>query len=60
MVGELAVALDPIAPGGQGRAELRGTTWTARNLASTPLAAGQSIRVERIDGLTIHVRPEES
>jgi membrane protein implicated in regulation of membrane protease activity len=60
MVGELAVALDPIAPGGQGRAELHGTTWTARNLASAPLAAGQSIRVERIDGLTIHVRPEES
>lgn len=56
IVGESAVALDEIAIQGLGKAELRGSTWSARNIGATALTRGQRCTVERIDGLTIHVR----
>jgi membrane protein implicated in regulation of membrane protease activity len=56
LVGEQAVALVEIAAGGEGRAELRGSTWTARNVGETPLIKGQRCVVEQVSGLTIHVR----
>ena len=58
MVGETAVALDDIPPGGVGKAELRGSTWNARNGAQTGVVKGQRARVERVDGLTLWIRPE--
>jgi len=58
-VGESAVAIDAIGPGVTGKAEMRGSTWTAVNLGSSPLVAGQRARVERVDGLTIHIRAEQ-
>jgi membrane protein implicated in regulation of membrane protease activity len=59
LVGEIAVVVDqPIAPGGVGRAELRGSTWSARNLYTVELARGQRCRVERVDGLMIFLLPE--
>jgi len=58
MVGETAVALDDITPGSVGKAELRGSTWNARNSSPTVLAKGQRARVERVDGLTLWIRPE--
>ena len=58
LVGEVAVATDAIAPGGIGRAELRGSTWVARNLHSAELARGQRCRVERVDGLQLCLLPE--
>jgi membrane protein implicated in regulation of membrane protease activity len=39
-----------------GKAEMRGTTWNARNVGATALARGQRCTVERIDGLVLHVR----
>jgi membrane protein implicated in regulation of membrane protease activity len=56
MVGEPAVALESIAAGDVGRAELRGTTWSARNVDSVTLEAGARCVVERIDGLVIGLR----
>lgn len=56
LVGEQAFALEEIGPGVTGRAELRGTTWTARNVGETPLARGQRCVVANIEGLTIHIR----
>ena len=56
IVGEVAVASAPIAPGGLGRAELRGTIWSARNAGSEPIAAGERARVLRVEGLVIDVR----
>ena len=35
LVGEVAMPLDDIVPGAVGRAELRGTVWSARNATST-------------------------
>jgi membrane protein implicated in regulation of membrane protease activity len=58
MIGEAAVLLDDLAPGGVGRAELRGTTWEARSRAPDPLARGRRCKVERVEGLTLWLTPE--
>jgi hypothetical protein len=58
MVGDLAVPLEAIAPGAVGRAELRGTVWSARNRAERPLAPGERCRVVRVDQLMIFIEPE--
>jgi len=58
VVGEVALVKERIDPGSVGQAELRGATWTARNISSSPLAAGSRARVHRIDGLMLHVEPE--
>lgn len=56
LVGEPAWPLEDIAPATVGRAELRGTTWSARNVGDTMLARGQRCVVAQVEGLTIHVR----
>ena len=55
LVGETATPLEDLAPGGMGKAELRGTTWTARNNGSVSLLKGQRTRVTRVEGLTIWI-----
>jgi inner membrane protein len=55
---EVAIALGDIAPGGHGRAELRGSAWNARNVVSTTLLAGQRCRVVSVQGLTLDLRQE--
>jgi inner membrane protein len=57
MIGEVAIAIADIQAAGIGKAELRGSVWTARNESEASIAAGQRCRVERIEGLTLHVRP---
>ena len=59
MIGELAEARTRIAP--EGQVFMRGTLWAAR-LASDgePVALGDRVRVEAVDGLTLVVRPEPS
>ena len=57
-IGEVAVTAVDIPPGGHGRAELRGTTWSARNVGPTPLQAGQRSRVVAVRGLTIDILSE--
>lgn len=56
MIGEVAVALDEIAADGVGKAELRGTAWSARNVGETPVTKGQRCKVVKLDGLTLWVR----
>jgi membrane protein implicated in regulation of membrane protease activity len=58
LVGETATALDDIEPGAIGRAELRGTVWTARNRAGVLLRKGQRCTVVSVDRLTIFLEPE--
>jgi membrane-bound serine protease (ClpP class) len=43
--------------GVEGRVRVRGESWNARSTA--PLSPGQQVRVTRIDGLTLHVEPDE-
>jgi membrane protein implicated in regulation of membrane protease activity len=58
VVGEAAVLLEDLPPSGVAKAELRGSTWNARSEADRPLARGQRCRVERVEGLTLWLRPE--
>lgn len=51
--GEAASALDP-----RGKVFLKGELWNA--VASTPIAAGATVEVTAIDGLTLSVRAAES
>ena len=58
LVGEVAFPLEDLAPGATGRAELRGSPWTATNASPVALARGQRCRVARVADLVIHVLPE--
>jgi inner membrane protein len=58
MTGELAIPLESLAVGSTGRAELRGTTWTAKNVGTAPLEKGQRGKVTRVEGLTLWITTE--
>jgi hypothetical protein len=58
LVGETAVPLGDIAPGSVGKAELRGTVWSARNSSAAAILRGQRCRVVRVDRLMIFLEPE--
>jgi inner membrane protein len=58
LVGEVAMPLEDIAPGAVGRAELRGSVWTARNSSALAIIRGQRCTVVRVDRLTIFLQPE--
>ncbi|TMB50337.1 MAG: NfeD family protein [Deltaproteobacteria bacterium] len=58
LVGQVAVLLDDLPPGEVGKAELRGTAWTARNEGERALRRGQRGKVTRVDGLTLWLQPE--
>jgi membrane protein implicated in regulation of membrane protease activity len=58
LVGQIAVALEEIAPGQVGKAELRGTAWSARNTGTSPIPRGGRSRVVRVDGLMLWLEPE--
>lgn len=58
LVGDVAILLEDLEPGAVGKAELRGTAWSVRHAAGAPLPRGRRCVVERVDGLTLHVRPE--
>jgi membrane protein implicated in regulation of membrane protease activity len=59
-IGESCVAAEDIAVNAFGKAELRGASWTARNVGARPLARGERCTVERVEGLTIFVRAEQT
>ena len=58
LIGETAVSMEEIPSNAIGKAEMRGTSWNARNIGEKPLARGERCRVERIEGLTLFVRGE--
>ena len=58
MVGEIAIPLEPLAAGSTGKAECRGSAWTAHNAGSVGLAKGQRAVVERVEGLSLWLKPE--
>ena len=58
IVGAVATVVDELSPGGVGRVELRGASWSARNATSMALLRGTRCRVVRVDGLMLHVEPE--
>jgi membrane protein implicated in regulation of membrane protease activity len=58
LIGEQALLLTDLPAGTEGKAELRGTTWTVRTASDLPLKTGQRCLVERVDGLTLWVDAE--
>jgi membrane protein implicated in regulation of membrane protease activity len=58
LLGETAVPLEDIAAGAVGRAELRGSVWSARNPGSLPLVKGQRCVVVAVDRLMVSIAPE--
>jgi inner membrane protein len=58
MVGEMAILIEELPPATLGKVELRGTTWSARNIGQTLLMKGHRARVERVEGLTLWIKPE--
>ena len=58
LVGETATLSEDLAPGGMGKAELRGTTWTVRNAGSGSLTKGQRSHVTRVEGLTLWIKAD--
>ena len=56
MIGNIAVAMTPLAPNGQ--VEVRGEIWSATLPAGAePVAAGAHVTVRSVDGLTLTVAP---
>ena len=47
---------EELAPGKTARVDYRGTAWTALNVGKQPIPAGEEVRIESVDGLTLHVR----
>lgn len=58
LVGETALPLEEILPDAVGRAELRGTVWSARNAGTVPLVKGQRCTVTSVDRLMIFIKAE--
>ena len=57
-VGEEGCSKEPIAVGGEGTVEVRGTTWQARNAGATDLPANAACIVISRDGLRLVVTPK--
>ena len=55
---EIATVTADIGVNAVGKAELRGTSWNARNVGPVRLTSGQRCSVVKIDGLTLHIRAE--
>ena len=60
LVGQRVVLLTDLAPGAPGKAELRGTSWSAVGSDDESLPSGARCVVEAVDGLTLRVRAAET
>ena len=58
LITETAHALEDIPPDEFGRVELRGSAWSAKNVATQIIHKGQRCTVQRVDGLKLYVLPE--
>jgi len=57
MIGSIGEVVDAVDP--DGVVEVAAARWRARTNRATPVAAGQSVRVVAIDGVTLEVEPLE-
>lgn len=60
VVGETATVREAIEPGATGRAELRGSEWTARNAGRAALRPGGRARVLAVRDLVLELGAEEN
>jgi membrane-bound serine protease (ClpP class) len=55
LVGDLAEAMSDFS--GAGQVRIYGEQWNA--ISRVPVTRGQRLRVDRVEGLTLHVSPSE-
>lgn len=55
-IGQTLQIPEELPPGASCRTEFQGSTWKALNVDKTSLPAGSTARIDRIEGLTLHVR----
>jgi hypothetical protein len=55
--GQIAIAAEDISLDTKGQVQMRGTTWSARNLGPSNLVSGQHCRVVRSIGIVLEVCP---
>ena len=55
LVGDLAEAVSDFS--GEGQVRIYGEQWKA--ISRVPVVRGQTLRIDRVDGLTLHVSPKE-
>jgi inner membrane protein len=60
LTSDIAIVKEDIAPGAVGRAELRGTDWSARNVGDAAVQRGQRCTVRKVEGLTLHIAGERA
>lgn len=58
LVGEIGTSRGVIPGNGRGKVEVRGAIWDALNDVVVEIPGGARCRVERVDGLTLVVRPD--
>jgi membrane protein implicated in regulation of membrane protease activity len=58
LVGEEGVVTAEIRRREVGKVELRGSVWNARHESEETLPKGRRVQVERVQGLTLWVRPD--
>jgi inner membrane protein len=58
IVDEVGVASEDIATGSDGKIELRGTSWSARNVGDQDMKVGDPARVVEKTGLLLRVRSD--
>jgi serine/threonine protein kinase/membrane protein implicated in regulation of membrane protease activity len=58
IIGQSAIPLDDLPAYGFGKAELRGTTWSAHNATHMKILRGQRCKVMKMNGLTLWIIPE--
>ena len=56
LAGESALVLEAMEPGAEGRVELRGSAWSARNESDRTLSVGAKSVVSRVENLMLFVR----
>lgn len=59
LTGESVRVPQAVAPGESCRLDYRGTTWSARNEGSRPIAAGAAARVLGTHGITLRIESSE-
>jgi len=55
MLREQVALPEGLPAGGSCRVELRGSTWTARNVGPAPIAPGGTARVVAVEGITLKI-----
>lgn len=56
VVGGKAIATSNLGLQERGKVDMRGTSWSALNVGSEPISAGEQCVVEAVDGLELHVK----